>query len=62
MATKSKNALIQDLVFSNKKFTVNSLATMARCDVCGRGLESGFSVTAKSIQNETMFFCKIHLY
>ncbi len=61
MATKSKNALIQD-AFSNKKFTINSSANMARCDVCGRGLESGFSVTAKSIQNETMFFCKVHLY
>ncbi|HSB50071.1 MAG TPA: hypothetical protein VLC72_01895 [Nitrosopumilaceae archaeon] len=61
MATKSKNALIQDIVFSNKKFTMNSSANMARCDVCGKGLEDGLSVTAKSIQNETMFLCKVHL-
>ena len=61
MATKSKNALIQDIVFSNKKFTMNSSANMARCDVCGRGLADGLSVTAKSIRNETMFFCKVHL-
>lgn len=62
MATKSKNALIQDIAFSYRKFSMGSSANMARCDVCGRGLESGFSVTAKSIQNETMFFCKTHLY
>ncbi len=61
MATKPKNALIQDIDFSNKKFTMNSSANMAKCDVCGKGLEDGFSVTAKSVMKETMFFCEVHL-
>ncbi len=61
MATKPKNVLIQDIVFSNKKFGINSSTNMAKCDVCGKGLEDGFSVTAKSVMTETMFFCEVHL-
>ncbi len=61
MATKPKNALIHDIVFSNKKFTMNSSANIAKCDVCEKGLEDGFSVTAKSVIKETMFFCEVHL-
>jgi len=61
MATKPKNPLIQDIDFSSKKFTMNSSANMAKCDVCGKGLEDGFSVTARSVMNETMFFCEVHL-
>ncbi len=61
MVTKPKNALIQDIVFSNKKFTMNSSANMVKCDVCGKGLEDGFSVTTRSVITETMFFCEVHL-
>ncbi len=61
MATKPNNALIQDIVFSNKKFTMNSSANMAICDVCGKGLEDGFSVTALSVFKETLFFCEVLL-
>ena len=61
MATKPKNPLIQDIDFSSKKFTMNSSANMAKCDVCGKGLEDRFSVTAKSVMKETMFFCEVHL-
>ena len=61
MATKPKNALIQDIVFSDKKFTMNSSANMAKCDVCGKGLGDGFSVTARSLMKETLFFCEVHL-
>jgi hypothetical protein len=60
MAIKSKNAIIQDIVFS-KKFTMHSSANLAKCDVCGKGLGDGFSITAKSILNETKFFCESHL-
>ena len=61
MATKPKNALIQDIVFSNKKFTMTSSANMAKCDVCGKGLEDGFSVTARSVMKETMFSQLVNL-
>ncbi len=61
MAMKSKNAIIQDIIFSDKKFTMNSSANMVKCAVCGKGLDDGFSVTAKSFLNETRFFCEIHL-
>ena len=61
MATKSKQSvLIQDIVSPKKKFGKNSSANAARCFVCGKGLEDGFSVTAKSMHNETVFFCETH--
>ena len=61
MAIKSKNAIIQDIIFSDKKFTMHSSANLAKCNVCGKGLDDGFSVTAKSFLNETRFFCETHL-
>jgi len=61
IAIKSKDAIIHDIVFSNKKFPMYSSANMAKCDVCGKGLDDGFSVTAKSILKETGFFCDVHL-
>ena len=61
MAMKSKNTMIQGILFSDKKFTMQSSANMAKCNVCGKGLDNGFSVTAKSFLNETRFFCEIHL-
>lgn len=60
LAMKSKNAILQDIV-SDRKFSMNSSANMVKCHVCGKGLNDGFSVTAKSFLNETRFFCEIHL-
>lgn len=61
MAVKSKGAIVQDIIFSEKRFRLPSSANLAKCDVCGKGLDDGFSVTAKTIEKETMFFCGIHL-
>lgn len=58
---RPKNAIIQDIIFSNKKFSMHSSANMVKCDVCEKGLGDGYSITAKSILNQTKFFCEAHL-
>ncbi|MFB5645049.1 MAG: hypothetical protein ACE5R3_00460, partial [Nitrosopumilaceae archaeon] len=55
---RPKNAIIQDIIFSNKKFSMYSSANMVKCDVCEKGLGDGYSITAKSVLNQTKFFCE----
>jgi len=56
----SKSGLIQDFVISKKKSFVASTTSFVKCNVCGKGIEDGFSISAKSIQKRTFFFCDIH--
>ncbi len=56
----TRPALVQDILFSRKKSVLISSANLVKCDVCGKGIEDGFSITAKPISNETVFFCDFH--
>lgn len=56
----TRPALVQDILFSRKKLALISSANFVECDICGKGIENGFSITAKSISNETVFFCDFH--
>ncbi len=60
LQTKSDSKLYQDLFFSGKKFQFGSNANEATCYVCGKGLEHGFSVTAKKFSSGTLLFCEKH--
>jgi hypothetical protein len=51
----------QILAIKSKNPIIHSSANMAKCDVCGKGLDNGFSVTAKTFLKETRFFCEVHL-
>ncbi len=56
----ARPALVQDILFSRKKSVLISSVNLVECDICGKGIEDGFSITAKSISNETVFFCDFH--
>ena len=56
----TRPALVQDILFSRKKSVLISSANLVECDICGKGIEDGFSITAKPISNETVFFCDFH--
>jgi len=56
----TKSALIQDYLLSRKKPTLSSSANFVACNICGKGIEDGFSVTAKSFPKGIVFFCDIH--
>ena len=54
------SALIQDLFLSEPKTFVKSTAKQTKCCVCNKGLEEGFSITAKNTSLGTVFFCNVH--
>jgi len=56
----TKPALIQDYLLSRKKPIMSSSANFVACNICGNGIEDGFSVTAKSFPKGTVFFCDVH--
>ncbi len=57
---KIPSRIYQDFVFSKRKIVVNTLANEARCYVCSKGLEDGYSVTAKNTTFGTLLFCDKH--
>ena len=56
----SKSRLIQEFVISKKKSFMTSTVSFVKCNVCGKRIEDGFSISAKSIQKRTFFFCDMH--
>jgi hypothetical protein len=60
LETKTLSRIYQDFAFSKTKIVVNTLANEARCYVCSKGLEDGFSVTAKNTTFGKLLFCDKH--
>jgi hypothetical protein len=48
------------MVFPAKKSCLDTIAIEASCYVCGKGLEDGYSITAKNSSSGTMLFCDKH--
>lgn len=55
---KTKSVMKQKLVFQRKPAFTSVLPM--ECYVCGKGIEDGYSVTAKTIRNDIVFFCDVH--
>ncbi len=60
LETKIPSRIYQDIFFTKRKIVVNTLANEARCYVCSKGLEDGYSVTAKNTTFGTLLFCDKH--
>ena len=60
LETKIPSRIYQDFVFSKRKIVVNTLANEARCYVCSKRLDDGFSVTARNTTFGTLLFCDKH--
>lgn len=55
---KRRQTMMQDILYL-KKPQIHSV-NAANCYICGRGLEDGFSVTAKKLPDGTVMFCDVH--
>lgn len=55
---KQKSALLQDMQFKSQ--IIQSSVSSAECYVCGKGLQDGHSVTAKTFPNGMVLFCDLH--
>lgn len=59
-----KRAIMQDMLIIKKHAsTVNltqSSVSAVECYVCGKGIQDGYSITAKTFHHGTVLFCDMH--
>jgi len=55
----TKSSLIQDLYFK-KIPEIKSSVSEVECYICGKGLQDGCSITAKTLSNGMALFCDVH--
>ena len=55
---RQKSALLQNIEFESKM--IRSSVSSTECYVCGKGLQDGCSVTAKTLPNGIVLFCDFH--
>ncbi len=60
LETKFPSRIYQDLVFQRTEFAIDTLAKEARCYVCSKGMDDGYSITAKNTAFGTLLFCNKH--
>ncbi len=53
-------AIIQDMQILRKSQDVVSSVSKVECYVCGKGLEDGHSITAKTLPHGIVLFCDVH--
>ena len=52
--------ILQDMQILRRSQNVQSSVSKVECYVCGKGLEDGHSITAKTLPNGTVLFCDVH--
>jgi hypothetical protein len=55
----NKSTVMQDLYFK-KIPEIKSSVTEVECHVCGKGLQDGISITAKTLSSGIELFCDAH--
>ena len=55
-----RNAIMQDMQVATKQSPVRSSVSAVECYVCGKGLEDGHSITARTLKNGIVLFCDLH--
>ncbi len=56
----ANRAIMQDMQILRKSSIVASSVSKVECYVCGKGLEDGHSITAKTLSHGIVLFCDIH--
>lgn len=59
---KRPRLLYSELGFGFEKPQLKTSALQTNCNVCGKGLDDGISLTAKTVLSETLFFCDLHYH
>jgi len=52
--------IMQDMQILRKSQNVQSSVSKVECYVCGKGLQDGHSITAKTLPNGIVLFCDVH--
>ncbi len=56
----ANQAIIQDMQILRKPHNSISSVSKVECYVCGKGLEDGHSITAKTLSHGIVLFCDVH--
>jgi len=56
----ANRAIMQDMQILKKSLNLQSSVSEVECYVCGKGLQDGHSITAKTLPNGTVLFCDVH--
>jgi len=56
----ANQTIIQDMQILRKSPNVLSSVSKVECYVCGKGLEDGHSITAKTLPHGIVLFCDVH--
>ena len=56
----ARNTIMQDMQIHRKSEKIVSSVSAVECYVCGKGLQDGFSISAKTLPSGTVLFCNVH--
>ena len=56
----ANETIMQDMQILKKSPIVTSSVSKVECYVCGKGLEDGHSITAKTLPHGIVLFCDVH--
>ena len=56
----AKQTIMQDMQILKKSQNRMSSVSAVECYVCGKGLQDGHSITAKTLSNGIVLFCDVH--
>lgn len=56
----ANKAIMQDMQILKKSQNLQSSVSKIECYVCGKGLQDGHSITAKTLLNGIVLFCDVH--
>jgi len=55
-----KQAIMQDMQILKNTQNVQSSVSKVECYVCGKGLQDGHSISAKTLSHGIVLFCDVH--
>jgi len=55
-----KQAIMQDMQILKNTRDAQSSVSKVECYVCGKGLQDGHSISAKTLSNGIVLFCDVH--
>ncbi|MBS1268582.1 MAG: hypothetical protein MAG458_01313 [Nitrosopumilus sp.] len=53
---RTNHTILQNLQIFERKTTVSKV----ECNICGKGLDDGHSISAKTLSYGTVLFCDVH--
>jgi hypothetical protein len=55
-----KQEIMQDMQILKKTQNIQSSVSNVECYVCGKGLQDGHAISAKTLPNGIVLFCDVH--